>query len=128
MHLIQNFLKRYPKTHKSVFYDLFNSLGNMQKMSEDNYMEVAEGLSNIFGVQMDAFTRIDFNKLADAISQMNTSNASLEENLSLLASGETTTTKEQQVISQINEYLIDEGLAYVLDNEVARAVQQHMWG
>lgn len=121
------FLKALSEDPQSVFYDLFNSLGNMQKMSEDNYMEVAEGLSNIFGVQMDAFTRIDFNKLADAISQMNTSNASLEENLSLLASGETTTTKEQQVISQINEYLIDEGLAYVLDNEVARAVQQHMW-
>lgn len=121
------FLQQLAKNPQAVFSELFKNLGDMQKMSEDNYMEVAEGLSSIFGVSMDAFARIDFNKLADAISNMNTSTASLEENLKLLASGETTTNQEQLRMQQINKYLIDEGLSYVMDNEVARAIQQHMW-
>lgn len=121
------FLQQLAKNPQSVFSELFKNLGDMQKMSEDNYMEVAEGLSSIFGVSMDAFARIDFNQLATAISNMNTSNASLEENLKLLASGETTTNQEQLRMQQINKYLIDEGLSYVMDNEVARAIQEHMW-
>lgn len=121
------FLQALAQNPQEVFSDLFNNLGNMQKMSEDNYMEVAEGLSQLFGMSMDTFARIDFNALADAISQSSASSASLEENLKLLASGETTTSAEQQRMQQINEYLIDEGLAYVMDNEVARAIQQHMW-
>lgn len=121
------FLRQLAQDPQAVFSELFQNLGDMQKMSEDNYMEVAEGLSQIFGVSMDAFARIDFNQLANAISNMNTSNASLEENLKLLASGETTTNQEQLRMQQINKYLIDEGLSYVMDNEVARAIQQHMW-
>lgn len=121
------FLRQLAQDPQSVFSELFQNLGDMQKMSEDNYMEVAEGLSQIFGVSMDAFARIDFNQLATAISNMNTSTASLEENLKLLASGETTTNQEQLRMQQINKYLIDEGLSYVMDNEVARAIQQHMW-
>ena len=121
------FLRQLAQNPQSVFSELFNNLGNMQKMSEDNYMEVAEGLSQIFGVSMDAFARIDFNQLANAISNMNTSTASLEENLKLLASGETTTNQEQLRMQQINKYLIDEGLSYVMDNEVARSIQEHMW-
>lgn len=121
------FLQALAQDPQSVFTELFDNLGNMQKISEDNYMEVAEGLSQIFGVPMDAFARIDFNYLADQIANMNTNTASLQENLELLASGETTTSAEQLRMQQINEYLIDEGLAYVMDNEVARAIQQHMW-
>lgn len=121
------FLQQLAKNPQSVFSEMFKNLGDMQKMSEDNYMEVAEGLSQIFGVSMDAFARIDFNQLATAISNMNISNASLEENLKLLASGETTTNQEQLRMQQINKYLIDEGLSYVMDNEVARAIQEHMW-
>lgn len=121
------FLRQLAQDPQAVFSELFQNLGDMQKMSEDNYMEVAEGLSQIFGVSMDAFARIDFNQLATAISNMNTSNASLEENLKLLASGETTTNQEQLRMQQINKYLIDEGLSYVMDNEVARSIQEHMW-
>lgn len=121
------FLRQLAQDPQAVFSELFQNLGDMQKMSEDNYMEVAEGLSQIFGVSMDAFARIDFNQLATAISNMNTSTASLEENLKLLASGETTTNQEQLRMQQINKYLIDEGLSYVMDNEVARAIQEHMW-
>lgn len=121
------FLRQLAQDPQAVFSELFQNLGDMQKMSEDNYMEVAEGLSQIFGVSMDAFARIDFNQLANAISNMNTSTASLEENLKLLASGETTTNQEQLRMQQINKYLIDEGLSYVMDNEVARAIQEHMW-
>ena len=121
------FLQQLAKNPQRVFAELFSNLGDMQKMSEDNYMEVAEGLSQIFGVSMDAFARVDFNKLADAISNMNTSTSSLEENLKLLASGETTTNQEQLRMQQINKYLIDEGLSYVMDNEVARSIQEHMW-
>lgn len=121
------FLQAISKDPQAVFADLFNNLGNMQKMSDSAYMEVAEGLSKIFGISADALTQVDFNYLADAITNMNTTSMSLEENMKLLASGESTTTKEQQVMAQINQYMIDEGLAYVLDNEVARTIQQHMW-
>lgn len=121
------FLKALAEDPQSVFETLFTNLAQLQNMSQDSYMEVAEGLSSVFGVSMDAFARIDFNYLAEAISNMNTSNAALEENIKQLASGETTTTAEQLRLAQINEYMIDEGLAYVLDNEVARSIQEHMW-
>lgn len=121
------FLKKLSEDPQGVFTTLFDNLGNMQKMSQDSYMEVAEGLSSVFGVSMDAFARVDFNYLAQAISSMNTSNGSLEENLELLASGETTTNAEQLRMQQINEYMWNEGLAYVMDNEAARSIQEHMW-
>lgn len=121
------FLKKLSEDPQGVFTTLFDNLGNMQRMSQDSYMEVAEGLSSVFGVSMDAFARVDFNYLAQAISSMNTSNGSLEENLELLASGETTTNAEQLRMQQINEYMWNEGLAYVMDNEAARSIQEHMW-
>lgn len=121
------FLKALAKDPKSVFTELFSNLAKMQTMSNDNFMEVAEGLSSVFGISMDAFARVDFNYLANAISQMNVNNSSLDENMQLLASGQTTSTAEQLRMAQINQYMLDEGLAYVLDNEVARAIQQHMW-
>lgn len=121
------FLKQLANDPQSVFSELFDNLGSMQKMSEANYMEVAEGLSSIFGVDAAAFARVDFNYLAQAIRAMNTSNTSLLENIEHLASGETTTNAEQLKMQQINEYMIEEGLAYVLDNEAARSIQENMW-
>ena len=121
------FLRALAKDPKSIFTELFSNLAKMQTMSNDNFMEVAEGLSSVFGISMDAFARVDFNYLANAISQMNVNNSSLDENMKLLASGQTTSTAEQLRMAQINQYMLDEGLAYVLDNEVARAIQQHMW-
>lgn len=121
------FLREFTQNPKDVFTELFENLAEMQQMSPDNYMEVAEGLADVFGVSMDALARVDFNYLAQAISEMNVNSSSLEENLSLLASGESTTSAEQMRMQQINQYMIDEGLAYVLDNEAARAIQQHMW-
>lgn len=121
------FLRQLASNPKEVFSNLFNELAKRQSMSEDAYMEVAEGLSSIFGVSMDAFARVDFAYLAQAISSMNSSNASLDENIALLASGETTTTAEQLKMQQINKVILDEGLAYVLDNEAARSIQEHMW-
>lgn len=121
------FLREVANNPQKVFTTLFRNLAKMQNMSNDAYMEVAEGLSSVFGVSMDAFARIDFNYLADAISNMNVSNASLDENMKHLISGQTTTNAEQLKLAQINKYMIDEGLAYVLDNEVARSIQQHMW-
>lgn len=121
------FLKALMKDSKSVISTLFTNLSKLQNMSDSNSMEVAESLSNLFGLSMDAFSRIDFSYLADAVSNMDTNSNSLEENLSLLKSGETTTSAEQLKMQQINEYLLNEGLSYVLDNETARAVQQHMW-
>lgn len=121
------FLREFTQNPKAVFTELFENLANMQQMSPDNYMEVAEGLADVFGVSMDALARVDFNYLAQAISEMNVNSSSLAENLQLLASGESTTTAEQMRMQQINEYMIDEGLAYVMDNEAARAIQQHMW-
>lgn len=121
------FLKQLAENPQQVFSTLFSNLADMQNMADGAYMEVAEGLSDVFGISMDAFARIDFNYLADAISNMSVSTASLEENLAHLASGETTTSAEQLRMQQINEYMLEEGLAYVLDNEAAKAIQQHMW-
>lgn len=121
------FLKLLAQNPKGIFEELFRNLANMQNMSNDNYMEVAEGLADVFGISMDAFARVDFNYLADAISQMNVNNSSLQENLDLLSSGETTTNKELLRYQQINKYMLDEGLHYVMDNEAARQIQQHMW-
>lgn len=121
------FLRQLAEDPKSVFSTLFRNLANMQNMAPDANMEVAEGLSSVFGLSMDAFSRIDFNYLAEAISSMDVNNASLAENIAHLASGETTTSAESLRLQQINKYMIDEGLSYVLDNEVARSIQEHMW-
>lgn len=121
------FLKMLSQNPKKILSDLFDKLAELQNMSNDNYMEVAEGLSSVFGVSMDALARVDFKSLATSINRVDVSTKSLEENMKLLASGETTTNEEQLKMQQINKYLIDEGLSYVLDNEVARTVQQHMW-
>lgn len=121
------FLQAFANNPKEVFSALFRNLANIQNSSADNYMEVAEGLSSVFGVSMEALSRVDFNYLADAISAMRVNQSALSENLANLRSGETTSTPEQLKIAQINKYMLEEGLAYVLDNDVARAVQQHMW-
>lgn len=121
------FLRELAANPKAVFVNLFTELANRQSMSQDAYMEVAEGLSNIFGVSMDAFARVDFAYLAKAIESMDTSSIALTENLLLLQSGETTTNAEQLKMQQINKIILDEGLAYVIDNETAQLVQQHMW-
>lgn len=121
------FLKRLAEDPQSVFANLFNSLAEKQNMSPDAYMEVAEGLSSIFGVSSDAFARVDFAYLAQAISSMDASSDALMDNIDLLASGETTTTAEQLKMQQINEYMLEEGLSYVLDNAAARSIQEHMW-
>lgn len=121
------FLKALVNNPKEVFSTLFTNLAKMQNMSNDNFMEVAEGLSDVFGVSMDAFARVDFNYLAKAITNMNTSNASLNENISNLQSGQSTTNADILKNQQINQYMIENGLSLVMDNEAARAIQQHMW-
>ena len=121
------FLKALVNNPQQVFSTLFTNLAKMQNMSNDNFMEVAEGLSDVFGVSMDAFARVDFNYLAKAITNMNTSNASLNENISNLKSGQSTTNADILKNQQINQYMIENGLSLVMDNEAARAIQQHMW-
>lgn len=121
------FLQQVAQNPKKIFSELFKNLANMQNIAPGAYMEAAEGLASVFGVSMDAFARVDFNKLADAINSMNTSSTSLEENLKLLASGQSTTSAEMMRMQQVNQYMIDEGLAYVLDSEAGRVIQQNMW-
>ena len=122
-----DFLRTLVNNPQQVFSTLFTNLAKMQNMSNDNFMEVAEGLSDVFGVSMDAFARVDFNYLAKAITNMNTSNASLNENISNLKSGQSTTNADILKNQQINQYMIENGLSLVMDNEAARAIQQHMW-
>lgn len=121
------FLRSLAQNPQGVFKQMFSNLANLQNMSSDNFMEVAEGLSEVFGVSMDAFARVDFNYLAQAISEMNVHNGALSENMDLLVSGQTTSTAEQLRMEKINQYMIEEGLSYVLDNAVARSIQEHMW-
>jgi len=121
------FLRAMAEDPQSVFSAIFTNLANMQNMSPDNYMEVAEGLADVFGIDKAAFARVDFNYLAQAISAMNVNNSSLEDNLNLLISGQTTTTAEQLKMQEINSIILEEGLAYVIDSEAGRMIQQHMW-
>lgn len=121
------FLQALATNPKQVFSNLFRNLSAMYTSSGDAYMEKAEGYAELFGLSAEAFQRVDFKYLADAISAMNTSSDALEQNLELLASGQTTLTKEQLVNRQINQYMLEEGLTYVLDNEAARSIQEHMW-
>lgn len=121
------FLRAFSEDPKSIFTKIFNKLSELQNMSEDNFMEVAEGLAPIFGVDMAALARVDFSYLADAVDAMDITSGSLEDNLELLASGQTTTTAEQAKMAEINKMIIDEGLGIVMDNEAARMIQEHMW-
>lgn len=121
------FLRILANDPKSLFATLFSNLAKMQQMNADNFMEVAEGLSETFGISSDAFARVDFQALASAISAMQINTSSLSDNMSLLTSKQTVTSDEQMKMQQINKMILDEGLAYVLDNEAARAIQQHMW-
>lgn len=121
------FLRILANDPKNLFATLFSNLAKMQQMNANNFMEVAEGLAETFGLPAEAFSRINFQSLASAISSMQINTASLSENMSLLSSGQTITSDEQLKMQQINKMILDEGLAYVLDNEAARAIQQHMW-
>ena len=121
------FLQQFASNPQQVFSTLFRNLGSMQNMSSNNYMEVAEGLSSVFGVSMDALARVDFNYLADAVDNMNVDSSALNKNMELLVSGQTTSTAEQLRAQEINRVMVEEGLTYVLDNEVARSIQEHMW-
>ena len=121
------FLRALAENPKAIFSTLFSNLAELQNMSPDNYMEVAEGLADVFGIDKGAFARVDFNYLADAISAMSINSNSLEENLSLLQSGQTTTSAEQLKAQEINSVILEEGLAYVIDSEAGRMIQEHMW-
>lgn len=121
------FLKAFAKDPKKVFSTLFSNLDKYAGMAPDAYMEVAEGLSSIFGISPESFARVDFKYLASAISQMNVDSSALDKNMKMLIDGETTTSAEIHRIQEVNKYLLDEGLSLVLDNEAARAIQQHMW-
>ena len=121
------FLQSLASNPQQVFTSLFTNLAQLQSMSSDNFMEVADGLSEVFGISRDAFARVDFSYLAEAVSAMNIDNDALGQNMKLLLQGQTTSTAEQLRMQEINQIMIDEGLAYVLDNEAARAIQENMW-
>lgn len=121
------FLQAIVNNPQQVFGDMFTKLSQLQNMSNGAYMEVSEGLSSIFGVSMDSFARIDFNQLASAVKASANPNSALNQNMKLLSSGQTTTNAEILRMRQINQYIAEDGLGYVLDNEAARAVLQHEW-
>ena len=121
------FLRAFAENPQAVLSTMFDTLANMYEQSPDAYMEKAEGYATLFGLSAEAFQRIDFNGLADAIRSVRISDEALGENMKLLLQGQTTTTAEQLKAQQINEYMYEEGLAYLIDNEVAQQIQQHMW-
>ena len=121
------FLQALAKDPQGVFATLFNNLANMFNDSTDAYMEKAQGYAELFGLSQEALQRIDFNYLAQTIKQMNDDSSALNQNMELMVAGETTLTAEQLKNRQINQYMLENGLSYVLDNEAARAIQQHMW-
>lgn len=123
-----DFLRALSTDPQGVFATMFRNLANMYGGKNGSaFMETAEGYSSLFGLSSDAFARIDFNYLADSISNMNVDSMALSDNMAMLVSGQTTQTAEQMKMAQINKYAIEEGLSYVLDNQVARSIQEHMW-
>ena len=121
------FLQKLAEDPQGVFVRIFRGLGNLQGLSSENYMERAEGLSSIFGVDMKALARVDFNNLATQISQMQVNDSALRENVGLLVTGQATTSAAQARYQEINQQILNDGLAYVIDSEYGRMVQQHMW-
>ena len=121
------FLNALVTNPKSVLSNMFANLGKMYSFSYDAYMEKAEGYANLFGLSSEAFQRIDFMSLSNAIINMSSNSNSLDQNMELLKEGQTTTNADQMKIAQINQYMIEEGLAYVVDNEAAQMIQEHMW-
>lgn len=121
------FLRALANNPQSILSSMFQNLGKMYTQSPDAYMEKAEGYAALFGLSAEALQRIDFQALSNAILNMNSASSSLEENMKMLQSGETTTSTDQLKIAQINKYMVEEGLAYVIDNEAAQMIQQHMW-
>lgn len=121
------FLQALAQNPNQVLANLFSGLNDMFNKSTDNYMEVAYSLADTFGVSADALARINWDGLVEALRNNSSSTSALNQNMVLLESGETTTSAEAQRIAQINQYMIEEGLSYVLDNEAARSIQEHMW-
>lgn len=121
------FLQALASNPSQVLASMFQSLSDMFDKSTDNYMEVAYSLADTFGISADALARVDWDRLVSELRTTSSSSSALAENMNLLSSGETTTSAESQRLAQINEYMIDEGLAYVLDNEAAREIQNHLW-
>ena len=121
------FLKGFVQNPRLALEKIFTKLGEMFTDSSDAYMEKAEGYADLFGLSAEAFQRVDWQALGKAVLDMADGSSEYRKNVKLLTSGQTTLTKEQLANEQINKYLLDQGLSYVLDNEVARAVQQHMW-
>lgn len=124
------FLTQALKDPSTVFGSIFSRLGELQNSSSSAFMEVAEGLSSIFGLSTDQFARFNFGDIAKAISNVSLfgkSSTILGNKLGLLGSGTTTTIAEQSRIEKINELLNTDGLAAVLANEETRAMQEHLW-
>lgn len=121
------FLQALARHPSSVLATLFSNLDDMFDKTTDNYMEVAYSLADTFGISADSLARVNWDKLVDELRTNSAGTSALNQNMALLESGETTTSAESQRLSQINEYMIENGLSYVLDNEAAREIQQHMW-
>lgn len=121
------FLQALVQNPQEVFANIFDKLSTYQNMANGAYMEVAEGLSGIFGLSMDTFARVDFSQVANAVRESTETSSALDSSMRLLSSGQTTTNAELMRIKEVNKFMADEGLSYVLNNEAGRAVQQHMW-
>lgn len=121
------FLRAFVQNPQQVFVNMFNKLAEIYNSSNDAYMERAEALAQTFGVSFDAFSRIDFIRLADSVSRMTADSAQLDMSMQLLQDGQTKTTEEQLKAAEINKIMIEEGLSYVLDNAASQAIQQHLW-
>lgn len=122
-----SFLKALYANPNSVLATMFENLSAMIDKSKDNYMEVAYSLADTFGISADALVRIDWDKLVSELRSNSSSTSNINNAVSLLASGESTTNAESQKLAQINEYLLDQGLSYIIDNDAAWQVQQHLW-
>jgi len=121
------FLRQFANDPQGVMRTIFTNLAGMFNSSSGVYMTAAGPYAELFGMSSEAFQRLDFKYLADAIGSMSVNNEAINENMELLKSGQSTLTKEQLRAEQINTYMIEEGLAYVLDSEAGREIQRHMW-
>ena len=96
------FLQALVQNPQEVFAAIFDKLSTYQNMANGAYMEVAEGLSGIFGLSMDTFARVDFSQVANAVRESTETSSALDTSMKLLKSGQTTTNAELMRISVIS--------------------------
>jgi hypothetical protein len=119
------FLRDFSNNPMKIMGKIFTELAERQRMAPDAYMTVADQLAPVFNIPPDAFSGIDFSVLANAMESGIDPEKAYNKSLELLKSGETTINSAQARMAEINKQIADEGLGWLIDNDVAMMMYQN---